>query len=204
MKILANGIPFDVADNEPLGVAIKKDQDLLASLQNTVNTKIKIGDQEFSISEVAAIQVVIDKIVADAKANADKVVGLEANQVTPEKLEALANERAAVITDAKKLNTNVKTEGCSCEQIKRDAISAKAGDAVVGAILGTVAIGDAKPEQVDMVFRALVATSSTQNNPNPLNDIHAGDIKNPAPAGGNGTTPAQVGYDKTTAWKKEI
>ena len=205
MKITANGIPFDVADNEPLGVAIKKDQDLLASLQNTVNTKIKIGDQEFSISEVAAIQVVIDKIVADAKANADKLVELEANQVTPEKLEALANERAAVITDAKKLNANVKTEGCSCEQIKREAITAKAGDAVVGAILGTVAIGDAKPEQVDMVFRALVATSGTQTPSNPINSFFTGDSQNTPPAGGNGTAPAQEqGYDKTTAWKKDI
>jgi len=205
MKITANGIPFDVADNEPLGVAIKKDQDLLASLQNTVNTKIKIGDQEFSISEVAAIQVVIDKIVADAKANADKLVELEANQVTPEKLEALANERAAVITDAKKLNANVKTEGCSCEQIKREAITAKAGDAVVGAILGTVAISDAKPEQVDMVFRALVATSGTQTPSSPINSFFTGDSQTTPPAGGNGSTPAQEqGYDKTTAWKKDI
>lgn len=205
MKITANGIPFDVADNEPLGVAIKKDQDLLASLQNTVNTKIKIGDQEFSISEVAAIQVVIDKIVADAKANADKLVELEANQVTPEKLEALANERAAVITDAKKLNANVKTEGCSCEQIKREAITAKAGDAIVGAILGAVTVGDAKPEQVDMVFRALVATSGTQTPSSPINSFFTGDSQNTPPAGGNGSTPAQEqGYDKTTAWKKDI
>ncbi|MDH1858848.1 DUF2213 domain-containing protein [Acinetobacter junii] len=205
MKITANGIPFDVADNEPLGVAIKKDQDLLASLQNTVNTKIKIGDQEFSISEVAAIQVVIDKIVADAKANADKLVELEANQVTPEKLEALANERAAVITDAKKLNANVKTEGCSCEQIKREAITAKAGDAIVGAILGAVTVGDAKPEQVDMVFRALVATSGTQTPSSPINSFFTGDSQNTPPAGGNGTTPTQEqGYDKTTAWKKDI
>ncbi len=205
MKITANGIPFDVADNEPLGVAIKKDQDLLASLQNTVNTKIKIGDQEFSISEVAAIQVVIDKIVADAKANADKLVELEANQVTPEKLEALANERAAVITDAKKLNANVKTEGCSCEQIKREAITAKAGDAIVGAILGAVTVGDAKPEQVDMVFRALVATSGTQTPSSPINSFFTGDSQNTPPARGNGTTPTQEqGYDKTTAWKKDI
>ncbi|MFW2160834.1 DUF2213 domain-containing protein [Acinetobacter beijerinckii] len=205
MLITANGIPFEVADNAPLGVAIKKDQDLLASLQNTVNTKIKIGDQEFLISEVAAIQVVIDKIVADAKANADKVVELEANQVTPEKLEALANERAAVITDAKKLNANVKTEGCSCEQIKREAITAKAGDAIVGAILGTVAIGDAKPEQVDMVFRALVATNGTQSTSNPLNTILAGDSTATPSAGGNGSpSPQDQGYDKTTAWKKDI
>ncbi|WP_312102131.1 DUF2213 domain-containing protein [Acinetobacter venetianus] len=205
MQIIVNGIPFDVADNSALAAALKKDQDLLASLQQTADAKIKIGDQEFSISELPAVQAVIDKVVADAKANADKVATLEANQVTPEKLEALANERAAVITDAKKLNANVKTEGCSCEQIKRDAITAKAGDAIVGAILGTVAIGDAKPEQVDMVFRALVATNGTQSNQNPLNHIQAGDSKITPQSGGNGSPSTQEeGYDKTTAWKKDI
>ncbi|WP_312057657.1 DUF2213 domain-containing protein [Acinetobacter courvalinii] len=205
MQIIVNGIPFDVADNSALAAALKKDQDLLASLQQAADAKIKIGDQEFSVSELPAVQAVIDKVVADAKANAEKITTLEANQVTPEKLEALANERAAVITDAKKLNANVKTEGCSCEQIKRDAITAKAGDAIVGAILGTVSVGDAKPEQVDMVFRALVATNGTQNNPNPLNTIHTGDSQTTPPAGGDGGPVPQVqGYDKTTAWKKEI
>lgn len=101
MQIIVNGIPFDVADNAALTAALKKDQDLLASLQQTVNSKLKIGDQEFSISELAAVQAVIDKVVADAKTNAEKVTTLEANQVTPEKLEALANERATVISDAK-------------------------------------------------------------------------------------------------------
>lgn len=205
MQIIVNGIPFDVADNAALTAALKKDQDSLASLQQTVNSKLKIGDQEFSLSELAAVQAVIDKVVADAKTNAEKVTTLEANQVTPEKLEALANERAAVITDAKKLNASVKTDGCSCEQIKREAITAKAGDAIVGAILGTVTVGDAKPEQVDMVFRALVATSGTQTPSNPINSFFTGDSQNTPPAGGNGSTPAQEqGYDKTTAWKKDI
>ncbi|UUM26267.1 DUF2213 domain-containing protein [Acinetobacter colistiniresistens] len=203
MQIIVNGIPFDVADNSALAAALKKDQDLLATLQQAADAKIKIGDQEFSVSELPAVQAVIDKVIADAKANAEKITTLEANQVTPEKLEALANERAAVITDAKKLNASVKTEGCSCEQIKREAITAKAGDAIVGAILGAVTVGDAKPEQVDMVFRALVATSGTQNKPHPLNTINAGDSKTTPPAGGDGS-PQEQGYDKTTAWKKEI
>ncbi|ENW78657.1 hypothetical protein F909_03619 [Acinetobacter sp. ANC 3929] len=205
MQIIVNGIPFDVADNSALAAALKKDQDLLVSLQQAADAKIKIGDQEFSVSELTAVQAVIDKVVADSKANAEKVTTLEANQVTPEKLEALANERAAVITDAKKLNASVKTEGCSCEQIKREAITAKAGDAIVGAILGTVAIGDAKPEQVDMVFRALVATNGTQGTSNPLNTILTGDSTATPPAGGNGSpSPQDQGYDKTTAWKKDI
>lgn len=205
MQIIIDGIPFDIADNAALAAAIKKEQDKITSLQGAANAKIKIGDQEFSISELAAVQAVIDKLVTDAKTNAEKVTTLEANQVTPEKLEALANERATVISDAKKLNANVKTDGCSCEQIKREAITAKAGDAIVGAILGTVTVGDAKPEQVDMVFRALVATSGTQTPSNPINSFFTGDSQNTTPAGGNGAAPAQEqGYDKTTAWKKDI
>ena len=45
--------------------------------------------------------------------------------MTPEKLEQAAAERAAVIADAKALVPSVKTEGCSCEQIKRDVMLQK-------------------------------------------------------------------------------
>ncbi len=66
--------------------------------------------------------------------------------MTPEKVEQAAAERAAVIADAKALVPTVKTEGCTCEQIKRDVIAAKA-DALVTALMGNVSVGDAKPEQ---------------------------------------------------------
>ncbi|QGM27379.1 DUF2213 domain-containing protein [Acinetobacter towneri] len=166
MKIIVDGIPFDVADNEALAAALQKQQD---QLQNLKAAKLKIGDQEFSLAtELEAVQAVADKLVQDHKALADKVPQLEANQATPEKLEALAADRASVIQDAKKLNPNVKTDGCSCEQIKREAVLAKAGDALVVAVLGSVAIGDANPEQLDTAFRALVATSGTTN---PANHI---------------------------------
>jgi hypothetical protein len=63
MQIIIDGIPFDIADNAALAAAIKKEQDKITSLQGAANAKIKIGDQEFSISELAAVQAVIDKVV---------------------------------------------------------------------------------------------------------------------------------------------
>ena len=201
MQIIIDGIPFDIADNAALAAAIKKEQDKITNLQGTANAKIKIGDQEFAMSELAAVQAVIDKLGADAKTKDQKITDLEANQVTPEKLEALASERASVVTDAKKLKADVKTEGCSCEQIKREAITAKSGDALVTAILGSIAIGDAKPDQVDTLFRALVATSTTATPTNPINQVFTGDANTQQP-NGNGATPAEAqGYNKGSAWK---
>ncbi|MFH4324752.1 hypothetical protein WAJ71_19620, partial [Acinetobacter baumannii] len=84
-------------------------------------------------------------------------------------LEQAAAERAAVIADAKALVPTVKTEGCTCEQIKRDVIAAKAGDALVTALMGNVSVGDAKPEQIDTTFRALCAVKGTQPS-NPVGD----------------------------------
>ena len=166
MKIIVDGIPFNVADNEALAAALKKEQDQLANLKAA---KLKIGDQEFSIAtELEVVQAVADKLVTDHKTLADKVPALEANQATPEKLEAMAADRAAVIHDAKKLDPNIKTDGCTCEQIKREAVKAKAADALVTAVLGGVAIGDAKPDVIDTAFRALAATSGTMNPANNL------------------------------------
>ena len=204
MKIMVGDMPFDVADNATLEAAIKLQNEKLTSLQKVADSKIKIGDQEFSISELPAVQVVVDKLVGDSKTQAEQITTLQANQASPEKLEQMATERATVIADAKKLNPDIKTDGCSCEQIKRDAIAAKAGDAVLGAILGGVAIGDAKPEQIDVAFRALSATANTSA-PNPLGQV----LQNMHGNSGTGTSqpigdaqPNQKAtYDKSQAYK---
>lgn len=165
MKIIVDGLPFDVAD-EALAAAIKKQQD---QLENLKAAKLKIGDQEFSIaSELNAVQAVADKLVADHKELAEKVPELEANQATPERIEQMAAELGATIQDAKKIDPNLKTEGCTCEQIKREAVKAKAGDALVSAVLGGVAVGDAEPQVIDSAFRALVATAGAYNPANNL------------------------------------
>jgi hypothetical protein len=200
MEVSVNGIRFDIGDNKPLADALKQQQD---QLENLKAAKLKVGDKQFSIGdELNAVQAIVDQLHTDKTTLEQKVGDLEKNQMTPEKLEQAATERAAVIADAKALVPSVKTEGCTCEQIKRDVIAAKAGDALVGAVLGSVAVGDAKPDQIDTVFRALSAVKGTQPS-NPVGDalnqqqqVNAGDGK---PQGDENKT-----NNKKEAWKQSF
>ncbi|MGE8609401.1 MAG: DUF2213 domain-containing protein [Acinetobacter baumannii] len=181
MEVIVNGMRFDIGDNKPLADALKIQQE---QIDNLKAAKLKVGDKQFSIGdELNAVQAVVDQLHTDKTTLEQKVGDLEKNQMTPEKLEQAATERAAVIADAKALAPTVKTEGCTCEQIKRDVLAAKAGDALVGAVLGSVSVGDAKPEQIDTAFRALSALKSIHPS-NPVGDalnqqqnIKAGDGK---------------------------
>ncbi|MFP0848172.1 DUF2213 domain-containing protein, partial [Acinetobacter baumannii] len=198
MEVIVNGIRFNIGDNTPLADALKQQQE---QLENMKAAKLKVGDKQFSIGdELGAIQAVVDQLHAEKTALEQKVGDLEKNQMTPEKLEQAAAERAAVIADAKALVPTVKTEGCTCEQIKRDVIAAKAGDALVTALMGSVSVGDAKPEQIDTTFRALCAVKGTHPS-NPVGDalhqqqnVKAGD-GNPAGGGDEKT------YSKENAYK---
>lgn len=200
MEVIVNGMRFDIGDNKPFADALKIQQE---QLENLKAAKLKVGDKQFSIGdELSAVQAVVDQLHTDKTTLEQKVGDLEKNQMTPEKLEQAATERAAVIADAKALVPTVKTEGCTCEQIKRDVIAAKAGDALVGAVLGSVAVGDAKPDQIDTVFRALSAVKGTQPS-NPVGDalnqqqhVNAGDGK---PQGDENKT-----NNKKEAWKQSF
>ncbi|MFL9479671.1 DUF2213 domain-containing protein [Acinetobacter baumannii] len=198
MEVIVNGMRFDIGDNKPFADALKIQQE---QLENLKAAKLKVGDKQFSIGdELNAVQAVVDQLHTDKTTLEQKVGDLEKNQMTPEKLEQAAAERAAVIADAKALVPSVKTEGCSCEQIKRDVIAAKAGDALVTALMGSVSVGDAKPEQIDTTFRALCAVKGTHPS-NPVGDalhqqqsVKAGD-GNPAGGGEEKT------YSKENAYK---
>ncbi|MDC5174076.1 DUF2213 domain-containing protein, partial [Acinetobacter baumannii] len=198
MEVIVNGVRYNIGDNTPLADALKIQQE---QLENLKAAKLKVGDKQFSIGdELNAVQAVVDQLHAEKTALEQKVGDLEKNQMTPEKLEQAAAERAAVIADAKALVPTVKTEGCTCEQIKRDVIAAKAGDALVTALMGSVSVGDAKPEQIDTTFRALCAVKGTHPS-NPVGDalhqqqsVKAGD-GNPAGGGEEKT------YSKENAYK---
>ncbi|NUF88736.1 DUF2213 domain-containing protein [Acinetobacter baumannii] len=199
MEVSVNGIRFDIGDNKPLADALKQQQE---QLENLKAAKLKVGDKQFSIGdELNAVQAVVDQLHTEKTTLEQKVGDLEKNQMTPEKVEQAAAERAAVIADAKALVPTVKTEGCTCEQIKRDVIAAKAGDALVTALMGSVSVGDAKPEQIDTTFRALCAVKGTHPS-NPVGDalhqqqsVKAGD-GNPAGGGEEKT------YSKENAYKE--
>lgn len=159
MEVIVNGIRFDVGDNKPLADALKLQQE---QLENLKAAKLKVGDQQFAVGdELPAVQALVNTLQTENGQLKQQVGDLEKNQITPEKLDQVVAERAAVVADAQALAPGVKTDGCSCEQIKRDVVAAKAGDALVTAVLGGVAVGDAKPDQIDTVFRALSAVKAT-------------------------------------------
>lgn len=198
MKIIVGGLPFDVADNAALEAAIKQQNEKLANLEAL---KIKVGDKEFGVNEMPAVQALVGQLVADNATHTQKIQELQANQVTPEKLEQMAADRATVIADAKKLHPQVKTDGCSCEQIKRDVVTVKSGDALVKAIIGNVAIGDAKPDVIDTAFRALSAVAPAAPTNHLSNQLYQQTTKLPVgdgqPVGGKDESTS-----KTDAWKK--
>ncbi|MFX4814251.1 DUF2213 domain-containing protein [Acinetobacter baumannii] len=195
MEVIVNGMRFDIGDNKPFADALKIQQE---QLENLKAAKLKVGDKQFSIGdELNAVQAVVDQLHTDKTTLEQKVGDLEKNQMTPEKLEQAATERAAVIADAKALVPTVKTEGCTCEQIKRDVIAAKAGDALVTALLGSVSVGDAKPDQIDTTFRALSAVKSTT----PSNAVGDALNQQQQQQHNNQDPKENTGYDKSAAYK---
>lgn len=203
MEVIVNGIRFDIGDNKPLADALKLQQQ---QLENLKAAKLKVGDKQFAIGdELPAVQAVVDTLHTENAQLKQKVGDLEKNQMTPEKMEQAAAERATVIADAKALVPTVKTDGCSCEQIKRDVIAAKAGDALVGAVLGSVSVGDAKPEQIDTVFRALSAVKGKiASNPvgDELDHQQRQNIGDQGGQGGQGNNnQQQQAYSKADAYK---
>jgi hypothetical protein len=76
---------------------------------------------------------------------------LEDAQVTPARLQQLADARAKVIEDAKKLDPKVVTDGKTDAEIKRAAVSVKLGDAAK----------DMADAAVEGAFAALVSASPT-------------------------------------------
>jgi len=195
MEVIVNGVRYNIGDNTPLADALKIQQE---QLENLKAAKLKVGDKQFLIGdELNAVQAVIDQLHTDKTTLEQKVGDLEKNQMTPEKVEQAATERAAVIADAKALVPTVKTEGCTCEQIKRDVIAAKAGDTLVTAVLGGVAVGDAKPEQIDTVFRALSAVKSTT----PSNAVGDALNQQQQQQNNNQDPKENKGYDKSAAYK---
>ena len=198
MEVKVNGIRFEIGDNQALADALKQQED---QLQNLKAAKLKVGDKQFAIGdELTAVQAVVDKLQTENADLTQKVGDLEKNQITPEKLDQVVAERASVVADAIALVPGIKTEGCSCEQIKRDVIAAKAGDSLVSAVLGGVAVGDAKPDQIDTVFRALSAVKATTSG-NAVGDALHQSQQQQQQQNNNQDPNENKGFDKSAAYK---
>lgn len=82
-----------------------------------------------------------------------EIVGLNAKlkdaEVTPERLQQLADERATLIEDAKKVDPKVVTDGKTVAEIKKAAVTARLGDAAK----------DMADAAIDGAFRALIGSA---------------------------------------------
>jgi hypothetical protein len=198
MEVKVNGIRFEIGDNQALADALKQQED---QLQNLKVAKLKVGDKQFAVGdELPAVQAVVDTLQTENSELKQKVGDLEKNQMTPEKLDQVVAERASVVADAVALVPGIKTEGCSCEQIKRDVIAAKAGDTLVTAVLGGVTVGDAKPDQIDTVFRALSAIKGTTPG-NAIGDALHQSQQQQQQQNNNQNPNENKGFDKSAAYK---
>lgn len=110
-------------------------------------TKIKIGDSEVALSDAGAVAVAVGALQAKFEDASAKLTAAETRlatkdgeiaaltqkvkdaAVTPEKLQQLADERAAVVVGARALAPNIVTDGKPDAAIRREAVAAKLGDA---------------------------------------------------------------------------
>lgn len=117
MRILINGIPFEVAD-ESLAAAIQGMQDTHTTViadADTVKTQLKSVEEKHA-DEIQTLQALLDTALS--------------NVITPEKLDAIADERVQIITDAKKLVPELEVTGKTCMAIKRETIATLFGDSI--------------------------------------------------------------------------
>jgi hypothetical protein len=122
--------------------------------QEKTTMKIKIGDAEVDATNGEAVRIAVDALnakLADSQtkigtltadlATANKVVEtkdgeiaalakkVEDAAITPEKLQALADARADVVGKAKALKADIVTDGKTDADIRKEAVTAKLGDA---------------------------------------------------------------------------
>lgn len=190
MKVKIGNLEFDVGDNATLAQAINNQA---AELETLKKGELKVGDTAFNLTESAAVQATIDKLVADKAALSDENATLKANQIKPEQIEQLVADRAKAIDDAKKLNPQIVADGKTVEAIKREIIATKSDDALVKAIVGDN-IKDAEQATIDTAFKALVATADSK--PNIAADDALANLNNV------GDTKAKTEiFDKTKMWE---
>ena len=204
---LANGQTFDVeGDNlEPMQQAIDAQNKELETAKALADTEVKIGEQTFKATDVVAIQAAFDAITKQKDDAETKANELEANSIKAEDVEKLAAERAETITDAKELKPDLEPSGKSLDEIISETVTAHAGDASVIAILGGIAIGDAKPDALSMAFKVLKATKPTDKTiKKPVGDSQSSIVLNGLNNQNTITdAKAQAAQAKSNAWKNE-
>jgi len=153
-KVTVDGIPLEVEDTAA-GVidTLIKQRDEARDALTSLKTKA---------AEADGLKVALDKAHADIEA-------LKKDVITPEARDAMVAEWAKLIGDAKRLVTELTTDGKTCLAIRREVIGALVGKdatakAVADAVLAGKALDSAEPEVVRATFNALAAAIKTEAN----------------------------------------
>jgi hypothetical protein len=142
---IKDGEKFALCDANPAALADTKEKPTM---------KIRIGDAEVDATNGEAVRIAVDglntklsaqetqigKLTADLatastaiETKDGEITALQAKlkdaEVTPEKLQKLADARADVIGKAKALAPNIVADGKSDAEIRKEAVTAKLGDA---------------------------------------------------------------------------
>jgi uncharacterized protein len=160
MKLVIDGVPVNVADEQTGAIIQRHIDSLMGQVKSITDSfeefKKKAKDKDKEVEDAKTLVstkdgeiAVLKKQVADA-------------QVTPEKLDSLVKDRLAVIDRAKiMLDDKYVFDGKTVEQVRKDAVTAKLGDAV------TKHMNDAA---IEGAFAALAADEKTVTSDRQIGD----------------------------------
>jgi len=168
-QVIVDGVSLQVADAATAQLIAKALKDAAEATEKATTDKSaldkKIADMEAELSELKkqrdADKTTNDSIVADLKAKL-------ADAQSPSAIDAAVKSRAAVIDAAKKVLATVVVDGKSSDEIKRQVVDAKLGDAAkdwdAGQITASFTALCAAGMSVDPYRKAVADSSGTNTN----------------------------------------
>lgn len=192
-KVVVDGIPFEA--EATLAGAIEKlikDRDVAVQARDEalgkLNAGVKFGTVEVKLSDLPGVQ----KVLADAAAEIER---LKKDVMTPEARDAMVQDWAKMVADAKRLVPDLVTDKKTCVEIRREVITTVSGKdarakAVAEAVLAGKTVQAADADTLRAVFNAVVAAvpaddtnrHTTTGNDKSISDALLGDGKTPPPA----------------------
>ena len=141
VKMQDGSIPFAVADETAAAV--------VRNIQSARDT---------ALADLATVTTARDTLQGEKVVLEQKLKDAE---VTPAKLQVLADARAKVIADAKRISPEIVTDGKTDAEIRKLAVSAKLGDAtsalsdaaIEGAFVALVPLADANEDGIQKVIK---------------------------------------------------
>lgn len=157
---LANGQKFSV-EGENLDAfqhALNTQNEEVKTLKSDAEKTIKVGDKDYKVSDVAAIQAAFAGLQEELTKSQTEATEAAKNSIKPEDIEAAAAERSEVVAQAKSLKPDLEDKGKTIDEIKSEVVAANDENASVKAVVGG-SVGDALPNKISIAFAVLAANA---------------------------------------------